>query len=146
MNLDITIDTGLQRVNFLDVTMNINGTFWPYAKPNNEIKYVHVQSNHPRHVLKQIPNSVNKRLNKISCDKEHFDRAKNTYEKALYNSGYAPNLHYEEIKEKKSRTRNRKIIWYNPQYNASIKTNLGNEFLKALDRNFPKKNTPFIST
>ena len=142
MNLEITIDTGLHRVNFLDVTLHINGTFWPYAKPNSEVKYVNVQSNHPQHVLKQIPNSVNKRLSTISCDKEHFDKAKITYENALRNSGHVPNLKYEQTKEKKKRTRNRKIIWYNPPYNACVKTNIGKEFLKALDRNFPKKH-PF---
>ena len=32
-------------VNYLDVTFNLNdGTYKPYTKPNNEIKYIHKNS------------------------------------------------------------------------------------------------------
>ena len=38
-DLNITIDMGLAQVDFLDITMNLeNGKFWPYRKPNNEVK------------------------------------------------------------------------------------------------------------
>ena len=141
MELSITLETGLKKVNFLDVTMTTDGKFWPYAKPNNELKYVHTHSSHPHHVIKQIPKSVNKRLNNISCDKEHFDKAKVEYEEALSKSGHNHKLEYIEqtTPKKKKRKRNRNIIWYNPPFNASLKTNYGKEFLKILDRNFPKK-------
>ena len=34
-------------VNYLDVTFNLNdGTYKPYTKPNNEIKYIHKDSIH----------------------------------------------------------------------------------------------------
>ena len=83
MGLQITIDAGLQQVNFLDVTININGNFWPYQKPNNETKYVHTDSNHPKVVLKEIANSVNARLSNISSNQNLFDKHKPDYEKAL---------------------------------------------------------------
>ena len=36
MGLEITIDTNMHIVNFLDVTMNIkDGSYWPYCKPNS---------------------------------------------------------------------------------------------------------------
>ena len=38
----------MEIVNYLDVTFNLNdGTYKPYTKPNNEIKYIHKISHHP---------------------------------------------------------------------------------------------------
>ena len=35
-------------VNYLDVTLNLNdGSYSPYKKPNDETKYVHINSDHP---------------------------------------------------------------------------------------------------
>ena len=36
-------------VNYLDVTFNliVDRTYKAYTKPNNEIKYIHKNSNHP---------------------------------------------------------------------------------------------------
>ena len=46
-------------VNYLDVTFNLSdGTYKPYTKPNNEIKYIHKNSNHPPSVIRQIPLSI----------------------------------------------------------------------------------------
>ena len=118
MGLEITIDTNMATANFLDATLSIkDGKFWPYAKPNNTVQYVHTQSNHPKHVIKQIPVGINKRLCAISCDKEHFDRAKPEYEKALKDSGHKVDLEFTEVEEnvsKSKRSRHKNIIWYNP--------------------------------
>ena len=65
-------------------------------KPNNNPIYVHSLSNHPPSTLKQLPKSINKRLNDISCNQETFDAAKGEYEKALRNSGYSDTLEYVE--------------------------------------------------
>ena len=69
-NLNITIEVGLTRVNFLDVTLDLErGVFKPYSdKP----LYVSAWSNHPPNVLKNIPLSINKRLCEISSNKEVF--------------------------------------------------------------------------
>ena len=41
---------------YLDVTINLNdGTYKPYTKPSNEIKYIHKESNHPPSAIWQIP-------------------------------------------------------------------------------------------
>ena len=46
--LDIIIQCNMKVVNYLDVTFNLNdGTYMSYTKPNNEIKYIHKNSNHP---------------------------------------------------------------------------------------------------
>ena len=50
-------------VDFLDVTLNLDtGLHSPYMKPNNTIQYVHTSSNHPRHIIDNIPKAVEKRL------------------------------------------------------------------------------------
>ena len=40
----------------------------------------------------------------------------------------------------KNRSRKRKIIWYNPPFNASLSTNLGQKFLELIDKHFTRKN------
>ena len=145
MGLEITIDSNMKTVNFLDTTMSIkDGKFWPYSKPNNNIKYVHTNSNHPTHVIKQIPIGINKRLNRISCDEQHFNKAKNEYEDALKKSGHNFELKFDKsVKERKHKKyRSKSTIWYNPPFNSQIKTAFGKEFLKILDYNFPEKH-PF---
>lgn len=46
--LSITIDTNLDIVNFLDVTLNLKSNrFYPYRKPNNKLSYININSDHP---------------------------------------------------------------------------------------------------
>ena len=45
-------------------------------------------------VIKEIPNTMNRRLNKISSSKEEFEKAAPTYSKALKESGYKTELEY----------------------------------------------------
>ena len=59
----ITTEANAKCVNFLDVTFNLEtGLYKPYMKPNNTPVYVHVESNHPPSIIKNIPKSVSKRL------------------------------------------------------------------------------------
>ena len=60
---------------YLDVTINLNdGTYKPYTKPSNEIKYIHKESNHPPSVIWQIPLSIESRLSTQSFNKEIFKK------------------------------------------------------------------------
>ena len=46
--LDIVIQCNIKIVNYLDVSLNLNdGTYRPYHKPDNQMSYVHIDSNHP---------------------------------------------------------------------------------------------------
>ena len=46
-DFSIDITPNLVEVNFLDVTFNLlNETYRPYRKPNDELKYINVSSNH----------------------------------------------------------------------------------------------------
>ena len=46
--LNLTVQTILKIVNFLDVEMNLDtGTYRPYRKPDNKLAYNNRKSNHP---------------------------------------------------------------------------------------------------
>ena len=73
IGLQITLDTHLSRVDFLDVTLDLHSEqFRPYRKPNDVPLYIHKHSNHPRHVIKHLPLSINNRLTRISSSEEIF--------------------------------------------------------------------------
>ena len=85
--LQITIETNIKVVNFLDVTLDLNThTHRPYNKPNNTPLYINVKSNHPPCVLKNIPLAVQKLISKNSANKAIFDAAITPYLETLKNS------------------------------------------------------------
>ena len=141
--LKITLDTNLTIVNFLDITLDLhNDKFFPYRKPNDFPVYIHKESNHPPHVAKQLPISINKRLNNISSDKESFETFKGDYEDALRKSGHYTKLTYEDVEQqqtsnKNKKNRSRNVIWFTPPYSRALKTNLGRKFLNLIDKHFP---------
>ena len=67
--VDVIIDCIMKIVNYLDVTFNLNdGTYQPYQKLDNMHKPIHTfKSNHPPNIIKQIPKTIDKRLNQLSC-------------------------------------------------------------------------------
>ena len=72
-HLNITIQCNLKIVNYLDVTFNLsNATYRPFCKPNNEIAYIHKESNHPPSILRQIPLSIESRLSKHSSNEKNI--------------------------------------------------------------------------
>ena len=146
LGLSITIDMNLSKVEFLDVEFDIqNNSYKPFRKPNDNPVYIHINSNHPPTVTKQIPKSINTRISKLSSNKEIFDKSKDIYEKGLKDSGFIANFNFEENKtpqmnNKEEKKRKRKIIWFNPPYSSSVKTNVGKIFLKLISRHFPNSN------
>ena len=137
--LKITIDTNLKIVNFLDVTFNlINKTYYPYRKPNNTPLYINKKSNHPPQIIKQLPAMINRRICEISCNEEEFRKAKYTYKDALEKCGYNDDMKYQKY-QKEPMKRKRKIMYFNPPFSINVKTNIGKEFLKLVDKHFPPK-------
>ena len=65
----------------------------------------------------------------------------------MHNSGHRHNLVYEEETEKEKedkdikklveKVRKRNVVWFNPPYNAEVKTNVGKKFLQLIDKHFP---------
>ena len=80
-DLEIVISCNMKIMNYLDVTLNLDdGTFRPYHKPNDEIVYIHSESNHPPSIIKQLPISIESRLCNISSSKEIFDESVKVYQ------------------------------------------------------------------
>ena len=143
IGLRITIDANKKVINYLDVTLNLNTSeHYPYIKPGNHPMYVHRLSNHPPNILRNIPDSINKRLCNISSNQEVFNTHCKIYQKALQESGYNYQLHYTQNPNKLSKNeqhrRKRKITWYNPPFSKNLKTNLGYKFLRLIRKSFHK--------
>ena len=135
------MDPVSQVIDYLDVKFNLsNHTHEPYIKPNNPILYFNVNSNHPQHIIKQVPKTVERRLSILSKSKEIFDRIKPPYQKALDDQGYKYILKYQEILKTKKRNRSRKVLYFNPPFCKSVKTNVVKMFLGLIDKHFPKGN------
>ena len=143
--LQITIEANKKIVQFLDVELNLeDGSHKPFIKPNDNPNYVNVRSNHPRSITKNIPENVNKRLSALSSSETMFNSVAPTYQTALNKSGYTYQLKFDPnviIKNKRTKSRKRQVIYFNPPYAENVKTNVGAKFLKLIDKHFPK-NSP----
>ena len=109
-NLSITIEVGLARVNFLDVTLDLTrGIYKPYRKPGDKPQYVNAWSNHPPRVLENIPIGINKRLEVglAPCSK------------LVWMEGELPH-------QSQKRKRSRKVMWFNPPHSIIVKTDVIN--------------------
>ena len=137
--LKITVELNLIQTDFLDVTFNLNTRkFWPYRKPNDSPLYINKQSNHPPSIKKQIPAMINDRLTQLSASEEEFKKAAPIYDQALQASGYNTNLEYNSKSSRRRNTRRkRNIVWFNPPFSDHVDTNIGQEFLKLVDKHFP---------
>ena len=82
---------------------------------------------------------VNIRLLPLSISEDEFNKATPLYERALRSSDFNKNLKFESIQEKSSPHRKRKVVWFNPRYNAEVKTNIGKIFLKLVRKHFHKR-------
>ena len=106
LGFQIEIETNLKEVKFLEVTFNLNsGLCKPFKKPTDQLLYVATWSNHPPQVIKQLPNSINRKLIENSSNKAIFDASKNENEEVLLKSGYESNLEFQKeiSSEKKNR-------------------------------------------
>ena len=62
-NLSITIEANKKTIDFLDITLDLpSGSYKPFMKPNNTPIYVHRDSNHPPCIIRNIPESINRRF------------------------------------------------------------------------------------
>ena len=141
LNLKIVIESNMKIVNFLDVTLNLSdGSFSPYRKPNDESLYINSMSNHPPNIIKHLPKSINRRISSLLCNEEHFNNVKHYYEDQLKSCGYNEPFSFmnETPANTGNKTRKHNIIWFNPPYSQSVKSNVGKIFLKLVRSHFPK--------
>ena len=145
--LKVKVEVNKKVVDYLNVTLNLlDGSHRDFMKPGQILNYVHVESNHPPIVTKNIGQGVNHRLNANSSSEAMFNAAKGPYQEALKRSGHNFTLSYnpEEAGGVTPRRRRRrkkdKIIWFNPPWCNSVTTDVGRKFLNLLDTCFPPSN------
>ena len=140
----ITIDIGATSCNFLDIALDIaNNEYKPYHKEKLKIKYIDQNSNHPYIIKKNLPTMIQNRIIKLSKNEKIFNESVSIYQEALTKSNFKHKLKYTEDKNtkcKKTRNRKRKVIFFNPPFCQSVKTNIGKLFLKLIEKHF-KDNT-----
>ena len=90
-------------------------------------------------ITKQLSRSIEKCLSKLSS-KDIFYETTSFYEHRLASCGYNEKLTYKQQGENNKNTgknRKRNIIWLNPRYCKSLKTNIGKYFFRLLNKHFP---------
>ena len=86
--------------NYLNVSLNLNNSNdKPYHKPDNNILYIHKDSNHPPSILKQIPTWIEKRISTLSSNETIFNESKEIYQTVLEKSRYRQTLKYHPANE-----------------------------------------------
>ncbi len=143
IQLKVTIECNITSTEFLDAYFDLkNNTFKPFTKPNTDICYINTKSNHPTKIKKEIPKMVCDRICKLSSSKEIFDDEKKPYKEALNSAGHDTNFEYTEHppNQRVPKCRRKKVIWFNPPFCQTVKTNVAKKFLLLVDKHF--KNTP----
>ena len=137
--LKITSDINMTETDFLDVKLNlVTHEHRPYRKPGDVPTYIHVLSNHPPAIIKEVPKMVEKCLSKLSSNEKIFQEEIEIYQKAIDDSGYKTKLSYNPNATVKQKSRKRKITWFNPPFNLDVQTNIAAKFLKMVTCYFPK--------
>ena len=98
-------------MDYLGVTFNLtDSSYRPFNKTNNEINYIHKQSNHPPSIIKHLPLSVERSLSKLSSNEKIINDSIPIYQKALIKAGYKHKLTYQKHDQKKYNSQQRKKI------------------------------------
>ena len=105
----IDISPAQHFVDYLDVRLHTNQVHEIYYKPDSDPKYVHIQSNHPRSVLKNFKNNTENRLSKLCSNVETFDRHAQRYKDILANSGHPSDIKFGPTTAKIHKKRKRNI-------------------------------------
>jgi hypothetical protein len=81
---------------------------------------------------------ISSRISATSYDESEFSKVKPDYDAALKKSGFNQGIQFSRNPKQPRRQRHRKVIWFNPPYNASVLTNIGKSFLSLLNKHFPR--------
>ena len=137
----ITTSINIKRTDFLDFELDLDtGKVRPWRKPNNDPKYINVNSSHPAINIKCLPNMIENRLAGLSSSEEEFNNVKRPYEDALKDAGYEEtSLKYsKKIEGGVKRIRRRKVLWFNPPYSSQVTSNVTQIFNSLIEKHFKK--------
>ena len=106
--------------------------------------YINRKSIHPTKI-KEIPKTIAKWISDISSSEVVFNESIPIYLDTLRKKGFHDNITFipktTNTKTNKKKTRKCKIIWFNPPYCLSAKTNVERIFLNLIKNHFPKGNS-----
>ena len=100
--INITVNHSVEEVSFLDVRVIKKGNklvISVYSKPTDSHLYHSQQSNHPKHMIKNIPKLQSLRLRQICSDNSDFINQCSKYIKYFVNRGYDENKLINAAKE-----------------------------------------------
>ena len=78
---------------------------------------------------------ISDRIANLSSSKEVYDKEVKPYQDALNAAGYKQPLIYRKSNPNK-RKRKRQVLWFNPPFSETVKTNVGSKFLHLIDKHF----------
>ena len=81
-------------------------TFQPFRKPNDNLLYINSKSNHPGHIIKNLPKAINRRLSEISSNENLFNNYKKNTKMHCKTQVIEPNLN---LRKKINRTKEETI-------------------------------------
>ena len=101
-NIKFTFDQSTEEVNFLDVCVKINSgviSTTVFSKPTDSHLYLNSNSNHPRHVIRNISKSQFLRLRRICSNHSDFVAKSSTYAQYFISRGYDKTMVEDAIRE-----------------------------------------------
>ena len=101
-DIKFTFDQSTDEVSFLDVCVKINEgviNTTVFSKPTDSHLYLNSNSNHPRHVIRNIPKSQFLRLRRICSSQADFISKSSTYAQYFISRGYEKSKIEEAIRE-----------------------------------------------
>ena len=100
--IKFTVNHSTSEVNFLDVCVRLkdgNICTTTYSKPTDSHLYLNTQSNHPSHIIRNIPKSQFLRLRRICSNTADFMQQCSTYVKYFAYRGYNETKLAETVRE-----------------------------------------------
>ena len=128
--VDILIRSNMKRVNYLDITLNLEkSAYCTYQKENNQKKKKKkkvIESNLPPFIIKQLLLSIESQLSSLTSSEEIFNDSVIPYQDVLEKSGYKHKLKCKANIDTPSNKNEgkRNILWFNPPYTKNLKTKI----------------------
>ena len=140
--LSIEVQCNIKQTDYLDLFMDLeSGTRAPYRKEDTAPTYINVSSNHPKHIIDNLPTMISQRISMLSSNEEIFKQVAPIYNEGLRQAGYLEEIKYippQDSQNNKTRRRRRNVIWFCPPHNKAVVTNIGRRFLGLIDKHFPR--------
>ena len=93
--LKITVQANVRRTDYLDILFDLeSGLHRPFRKDDNVPCYINVQSNHPPHITRNLPEMISKRVSMLSSNQEVFEQEAAIYNEGLKAAGYQQMIRY----------------------------------------------------